>query len=367
MRLTMLRPLYERPGPWASVYIDTSRHTEDAAKAVELRWRKARETLAEAGCDPLTVRALQDAILDHPARPGRHGVALFATAGELLMRQPLNAPPRTDIAVFEPLPHVMPMVGQLGEVIRYLRVVVDHAGGAIDSAATGQLVRHRDIQGGEDFAIHRYQGGGWSQLRFQHNSELTWRRNAGDVADAVTELADRTGPETIVVAGDPKSRPMLLAQLPDRWRDRVVETDVGARAHEALDDVTIQAVAERAEAHRREVLDRFRSQLAHGGAAGNGLSEVVTYLSRGQVDTLLMIDDPSSTERLWIGPEPHELSDDPELLRESGINHPPLVRADAAMLRALVGTDASIVLCDPDEHDLQGGVAALLRYADARR
>ncbi|MFC3993763.1 baeRF2 domain-containing protein [Actinoplanes siamensis] len=348
------------------MYIDTSRETEDAAKAVELRWRGAREALAEAGCDPLTVRALQDAVLDRPARPGRHGLALFATAGEVVMRQALNAPPAEN-AVYDVLPHAMPMIAQMEEEIHYLRVTVDHTGGAIDSAVTGQLVRHHEIPGSADFALHKFPGGGWASLKFQHNSELTWRRNAGDVADAVTELADRTGPEIVLVAGEAKSRPMLIAQLPDRWRDRVVETDVTGRAQGALDDATVLAVAERAEAHRQDVLDRFRSQLAHGGAAGNGLSEVVTYLSRGQVDTLLMIDDPSSTEHLWIGPNPHELSDDPELLRESGIAQPALVRADAAMLRALAGTDASIMLVGPDEHDLEGGVAALLRYADARR
>jgi len=39
-------------------------------------------------------------------------------------------------------------------------------------------------------------------LKCQHNTELTWRRNAGDVADAVTEVADRTSPEIILVAGE---------------------------------------------------------------------------------------------------------------------------------------------------------------------
>ncbi|GAA2693968.1 hypothetical protein [Actinoplanes palleronii] len=235
MRLDLLRPLYERPGPWASVYIDTSRDARDTS--VEPRWEAARESLARAGCDPHTVHALQDAVLDHPGRPGRHGLALFATSGEVIMRQPLTAPPRAAIAVYEPLPHVMPMISQLGEEL---------------------------------------------------------------------------------------------------------------------------------EEHRQDVLDQFHSQIERDDSAGNGLSEVVSHLSRGQVDTLLLIDDPSSTEQLWIGPQPHQVSDDPELLRSSGFSHPPRVRADAAMLRALVGTDGSIVLVDPEEHNLHGGVAAVLRHAGAR-
>ena len=33
MELSFLRPLYARPGPWASVYLDASRDTADASSA----------------------------------------------------------------------------------------------------------------------------------------------------------------------------------------------------------------------------------------------------------------------------------------------------------------------------------------------
>jgi hypothetical protein len=227
MRLNLLRPLYERPGPWASVYLDTSRDTDGAIRTFEPRWHAARDVLAGVGCDPLTVHALDDAVLDHhPDGPGRHGLALFATAGEVILRQALPAPPAS-IAVYEPLPYAMPMIAQLAR-------------------------------------------------------------------------QDQDEP------------------LPDRF--------------------------------------------------DQGFAEVVGHLSRGEVDTLLLIDDPSSTERLWIGPDPLQLGDDPEALNRAGIRHPPLVRADAAILRALTAADGSIRLIGPDEpHHLRGGIAASLRYADVRR
>ncbi|BCJ43402.1 hypothetical protein GCM10010168_42880 [Actinoplanes ianthinogenes] len=221
MRLNLLRPLYERPGPWASVYLDTSQDAGDASRAAESRWSAARDALADAGCDPLTVHALDDAVMDHhPEVPGRHGLALFATAGEVIMRQVLPDPPAA-ITAYDPLPHAMPMVVQLA-------------------------------------------------------------RDAEDVAS------------------------------PDQFRD--------------------------------------------------GMSKVVIDLSRGEVETLLLIDDPSSTEQLWIGPDPMQLSDDPETLNRAGIRYPPLVRADAAMLRALTVADGSIRLVDPADQDhLPGGIGALPR------
>ena len=49
MKLAFLQDVYERPGPFATVYLDTSADAEDAAKAVRLRWRSAREQLAGDG------------------------------------------------------------------------------------------------------------------------------------------------------------------------------------------------------------------------------------------------------------------------------------------------------------------------------
>jgi len=149
----------------------------------------------------------------------------------------------------------------------------------------------------------------------------------------------------------------------------VVETDAGARAAgadpTALDDVTIQAVAERAAAHEQDVLDRYRTQLGRDAAAGNGLPAVIAAVQRGQIDTVLLIDDPSSTEHLWVGPGPLELSYDRSELLAMNVTDPQRARADAALVRALACTDGQLMLVGPDEVDLDGGVAAVLRYADA--
>jgi hypothetical protein len=88
-------------------------------------------------------------------------------------------------------------------------------------------------------------------------------------------------------------------------------------------------------------------------------------LQRGQADTVLLIDDPSSTDTLWISPDdPTLVAVDQFELRDSGINNPTEVRADAALLRAIVGTRADLVLVHPDEVQLEHGIGAVLRYDD---
>jgi hypothetical protein len=133
----------------------------------------------------------------------------------------------------------------------------------------------------------------------------------------------------------------------------------------AGDDVTIQAVAERAAEHDETVLDRYRTQRGRDAAASDGLPAVVAALQRGQVDTVLLVDDPSSTEELWIGPGPLELAQDPAELHALNVPDPQRARADAAIVRALACTDADLILVGPDELPVDGGIAALLRYADA--
>lgn len=425
MELSSLRPLYERPGPWATVYLDASRNGENAAAEVELRWRALRESLAAQGADSSTVAALDDAVLGHERLPGNHGLALFCTDGRVAHMEVLTAPPLTDLALWDSLPHAMPLIAQRGEEIAWLRVIADRTGGDLTGVAAGTTTRapankdartaagaaswatagtgtragagtgirptgtgtragagtttragagttaqvNRQVSGEETFPIRKIKPGGWSQSRFQRAAEEAWHRNAGDTAVAAVQLADEIGAGVLVVGGDVRAAQLLVEQLPVRWRDRVLRTDAGSRApgadNEPLDDVTARAVAEIADRHTRAALERFMIQYGNDAAAGSGLAAVVAALQRGQADTVLIVDDPSATGELWIGPEPTQLARDPDELRAMGVDAPRRTRADAALLRAIAMTDARLVLVGSGEAPLAGGVGAVLRYADA--
>ncbi|WP_149827340.1 hypothetical protein [Streptomyces tailanensis] len=85
MRLHFLDALYAMPGPYASVYVDTSRDIDDRDKAIELHSRHARSDLIELGADPATAEVSAAAVGTDADLPGRHGQALFATHGELVL------------------------------------------------------------------------------------------------------------------------------------------------------------------------------------------------------------------------------------------------------------------------------------------
>jgi hypothetical protein len=363
MDLSYLRPLYDKPGPWASVYLDATRAEENAEQQIDLRWRARRRELAEQGADDATLDALQEAVTGYPHRSGRHGLAAFAAAGEVALVEPLPAPPADEAAVWGPLPHAMPMVAQRGEEVPYVRVLSDRTGAEATGLTVGGAPRHRRVRGSEDYPIAKVRGGGWSNPRYQSAAEETWKRNAGDVAAAVTELAQAVGAEVILVAGDVRSAPLIAEKLPKRWRQRVIVTSAGENP-DTLDDLTVQAVADVADRHARDAIDRYHAQRGEGSGSA-GLSDVVTRLQRGQADTVLLINDASSTDTLWIGAgDPSLVASDAQMLRDSGVDDPQQVRADAALLRAIAGTGADLVLVQPGEVRLEHGIGAVLRYAD---
>ncbi|MEU7799454.1 Vms1/Ankzf1 family peptidyl-tRNA hydrolase [Micromonospora arborensis] len=365
MQLSFLRPLYDRPGPWCSVYLDASADTEDAHPALDLRWRALQSRLTEQGADEASVAALDRVIRGHDPMVGDYGLAVFASHGRVVLSEYLSAPPLRDLASFAPLPHVMPLLAQRGEQVAWVRVIADRLGADAMAVSAGGVPRRAHVAGRDAYPLRRAKPGGWSQSRYQRAAMEAWHQNAGDVTAATVELADRVGADVVVVAGDVRATGMIAAQMPERWQDLVVRTDAGSRAGGAdqtmLDDLTVQTIAEIADQRISAALDKFGVQEDVGG----GLDAVVSALQRNQVDTMLIVDDPSADGELWIGSEPTEIAVDPGQLAAMSVDDPQRVRADAALVRALVGTDAALTVLGADEApELTDGVGAVLRYVD---
>lgn len=357
MKLDFLRPLYDRRPPFVSVYLDTGRATEDALTAIDLRWRGLSERLAGQGAAPGELAPIA-ALVSDPGRaaPGR---AVFEAEGDVVYSEPLPVPPRREIAHRGPLPHVMPLLTQRRESVPHVRVVVDHAGADIVTAGR-EAVRERTVAA-EAWPVHKTGVGGWSTRRYDSSVEETWEHNAAAAAKAVTEEARRVGAELVVVAGEARSRPMLIEHLDKDAAERVVVVERGSRAPGAAPEPFAAevetAIDDWLAARRAERLDAYRA-----GPSVTGLDAVARALREGRVDTMFLVDDPSSTATMWIGPEGTQLAVDRDELVAWGVAEPIRERADAALARALALTDAELCLVREDELDAPDGVAALLRY-----
>ncbi|MEV4460879.1 Vms1/Ankzf1 family peptidyl-tRNA hydrolase [Microbispora sp. NPDC049633] len=355
MRLDFIRGLYERSGPYASVYVDTDRSSEGAANVVQRRWAQLRDRLAEEGAPASALEPIGELMLDPVwAAPGR---AVFAGEGEVVLTEALAHRPRRQTARWSPLPHVVPLLAQRGEHVPHIEVLADRAGGEVVVVADGRR-RELTVEVAEG-PLQKTGAGGWSQGNFEREVEETWRRNAVAVAEVVEKEAHGIGAEVVVLAGDPKARSLVTDYLAKDVVRRLTVAEHGSRAPGADLDHFRREV----ESACRAWTDRRYEELLNTYAAGNavtGLTETARALRDRRVGAVLMHDDPSSTATMWIGPEPTQLSTDPTELTAWGVERPVRERADAALARAVAATDAELWFVPRIESP--DGIGALLRF-----
>lgn len=355
MKLDAIRHLYDGLGPFASVYLNAERTSEDAATQIALRWRRLNETLEREGADPATVEAIGARLI--PREETAPGRVLFATGGKVVHNEALPRPPRREIARWAPLPHVMPLLAQRRQTIPHVRVIADHTGAdvmVIDEGASWET----SVQA-EEWPIQKTGQGGWSQRRYERGVEETWERNAMAVAETVDREVQRIGAELVVVAGEPHSRAMVCEHLGPAAAERLVVAERGSRAPGA-DISSFEAEAQAAvdgwlERRRAELIERFGA-----GPSAFSLAEVVRALRMSRVHTLLLADDPTANNMMWIGPKGDQLALEREELVAWGVDEPVRDRADAALARAVALTDAELWFVSREA--LGTDVGALLRY-----
>ncbi|MCJ1676592.1 hypothetical protein MTF65_04345 [Streptomyces sp. APSN-46.1] len=360
MRLSFLEPLYAEPGPFASVYLDTSRDVQHPERAIALRWRRLRDDLTRQGADRALVNAMEEAVGADTEVPGMHGQALFAAHGTLVLDGELPRPPEHDRARYSTLPDTMALVTQHVPEIPYLAVIV-HYGGLPTAETHGWVTLEAET-------------GTWPASNVAPGERLhrrvpvaTWHRTAVELGHRLDEWARRAHADAVLVGGDEWAGNVLVRRLPRSLRDKVVRvgghtpTDTGRALLEPQLDTVLRG---RMAAHDRELVDIFIGRRALEGPATEGLSATLAALQRGQVSALLLNRPPTSSLRLWAGPEPTQLALTEAELVSFGVRAPREERADEALVWALVGTGAELVLVPESELELYEGVGALLRYTD---
>ncbi|MGW5416498.1 baeRF2 domain-containing protein [Actinomadura geliboluensis] len=364
MDLAFLKTLYERPGPYASVYADLTRTTEDAAKAAELRWRALRAELEDQNTPEATVRAIARTIEEELAMRRSEGIVVFAADGEVVYSERLTHPPRVTRATLAPLPDVLPYLTERGEQFAHLVAVVDRRGGAIDCVGADGRHEHIDVRGDEEYPIRKVKAGDWNQSRYQRSSENTWKLNAKKVAHEIDRAADRCRAEAVVIAGDVRARNAVLEEVSESVLEHTVEADKNTGIDDPeLDDELNRLLKLKTAERVMTVAERFDRELANGERAVSGLPATTQALRHGQVETLLLMDDADSDDQLWIGPDPIQVAATAEELREEfGITDPWAERADAALVRAAAATDSELVVVPSNDQAPDHPVGAVLRY-----
>ena len=348
-------------GQVLSVYLPLQPGVENAGQRSEAAWKAARQELEGAGVPNEVLDHVDDLVPD--AHQHGHSLAVIADASGVLHSEhgPV-APPATRWS-WAPLPSLGPIIewrqGQPGHVL----VLADRAGADLIAYAGQESVDRREA-GDEDDVISRVKPGGWSQRRYQERALNSWEGNAEATAAELARMVKQHDARLVVAAGDVRAIEMLEKDLPQEIQGIFVKVegarnagaDTGAIEEEALRQVEILASQETG-----QILAKFREEVGQSDLAVQGKDNTLEALSRAQVDTLLVYDDPEDDRPAYFTSEPIPVAATEGRLEELGVEPRTKGRVVDVVIRAALGTGAGVRII-PGESGVADNIGALLRW-----
>jgi len=361
-----LAELYRRPGSVSTVYADVTQAGEDPRRTSSIRHRILRESLAAAGAPSGDADTIIELVEEPPGVPGKVSRLMIVRDGKVEFNEVLPGEPLGALmASYGPVPSLIPLFTQRPRDLSYVVAEVGRDGGEIRLFRLSQAdpVAEEDVQGDTEY-ITKVQVGFLSNSRYQRDTEEIWKRNEGQVADAIDEIVRDSGAELLVVTGDVRARQLLVAQLAPATRDilAVVPTNTrpgGATTRELEEDLDRHLASILAQ-DEYDALERLES------GRGEGLAEidfaaVVRSLQQGQVEVLIL--DPaglSGTTLIALDREPWVAGSSADALGAGELGE---VTAADALARAATLTDARVVVVSHGELRGDSTAAALLRWS----
>jgi hypothetical protein len=354
--LSSLHPIFDHKGPFAVACLDITRTSDQAEANIDLRWRHLRENLERSGADTATLGALDSVVGAKDSTPGHEGQYVAAAGGELLLNERVPRAPGQDTSDWGGIPDLMPLFRILPPRLPYLVVYSRHDSADV-SVWTPQGTIQESVSGDEPGPDTNVASGGWSHKRFQNAVENIWLKNAKAVAQEVEAQAVRHSVSAIFICGDVHAASALREHLPRRVTDRITEIE-GPDYEATLTRMVAQLEAD----GDNSAIDDMAQGLGRHDRAVTGIESVVEALRLGQVETLVLLDDPATTATLWVGAGPLDIAIQQSDLADLGVPTPREVRADSGLIRAAAAADSSIVVTTSGPAELRQGVGATLRY-----
>ncbi|WP_351225737.1 hypothetical protein [Streptomyces sp. NPDC002133] len=403
MRLAHLAPLYERPGPWASICVATTPGAADATPGGrELAIRDICRELDRQGADETTGRAVREALTEWPGPVGAAGRAIYAAHGEVVLDPPLTvAPPAPEIH-WSALPRVAPLLDLAVQEPVCLIAYINRKGadleirGPLGSRSAGRME-------GKDWPLQGTSTADWSERHFRMSienpwqvreqgpssqdtwehgggdatsrdgmtwDEATWDENARDVAAALALCQEEARADLIILVGGERERRTVVERLPQALRPLTVGTVYGGHVRGAGARLLDTDVQRSRQEHLRRIeatdLERFR---ALGTARAEGIPALVEAAREHRIAELLIRPEGRDAHRgVWVGTEPDQIAVHRSDAGHLGTRHPEPARADDALLRSAAVNGADVLRVHAggnrlaDGRDIPaGGLGALLR------
>ncbi|WP_148040101.1 baeRF2 domain-containing protein [Cryobacterium tepidiphilum] len=347
----MLSDLYRHDGAVSTLYVALTPDTTDP-RHTQTQRRAARQAMLDAGSPEADAAAVESLLEDQPGVANPVSRYLIVRNGEVVVDELLLGEPLAERIAAYGLPSAIPLLRHRPRELSYAVVEVNREEAEIRLYRLNQLepVMERDIQGDDEYT-QKVKVGGWSQKRYQRDAEQIWKRNEGQVAEAVDDIVREHKVELVLVAGDMRACQLLADQLAPASRDLAVvvptNTLAGGASDEALEEELHKQIVAVLARDQTDALDRLAAESGRDdGLAEVGIGPVVHALQQAQVDTLIL--DPAGlgdktllalAAEPWIATAPEDALGAPSL---------GAVPAADALVRAAVLSDSTVVLVETD-------------------
>ena len=365
MDTTALADLFAHSGPFVTVYLDSTSTDPQAAQALDLRWKNVRRDLADQGADDATLDAIEQRIAGDHA--GGDTLCVIAAGGKVLFKRHLPEPPKADIGWWSPLPRIGPILDWNQSALSHIVVLTDRTGADIWVVDDGEVVQELEVEGSADRDhLTKVHAGGWSYRRYEQRAMNGWDTNAGEVAEVLAKLANDRQARLVAVAGDEQALHYLQENLPGEVNEILQVIDHGSRSADGsidlIADDVVKAVATVAASDTVEVLGKYKEEVGQGDRAAEGPARTLEALTRAQVETLLVHDDPEDDRTAFYGPEAVHIGTERATVEGMGVEAGEVKegRLVDVLIRAALGTGAAIRIVPSTT--AKDGVGAILRY-----
>lgn len=293
-----------------SIYLDFDPSSTPTTPDVEMKFNAVLSEAEKLGDARAGGRDCKLALRDDVARirawwdgfdrDGAHGIAVFASSADGLLRAlPLSEPVGDSVHVGSEL-CLSPLAGQLGRGDGALVVFLSRERGSVYRLDGGRLVEVVDES--EEVPGHHDQGG-WSQARYQRHIENLVAEHLRSVGDEVDKRVRRGGGLTIVAVGSDELRPDFEAKLSQEARAALVGwTTVESHAAPTELLASVRPLLDEAHARRDEaVLERWQEEHGRHGRAAAGWKQTLDAASDARVEVLLIGE--GAARAAWRCPE----------------------------------------------------------------
>lgn len=296
---SVLQELTAYPGadyPFLSIYLDWTPDGNGKRPSVRLLEDELDTVVARMAGDA-TYRAGLEAdrqriidYLDREAPKSARGIVLFACHDQgVWTALPLQAPVTTQIAV-DRFPHTFELARLIDEHETCAVVLAEGQEARIFVISLNDIEQVAETEATEK--IKRFDQGGQAQMLFQRRTDNLIKAHTKDIAAQLEKIIARYDVRHVIIAGNDSIKGMVMDSLTPAITSRLVDyihLEPNSNMKTILE--TIEPMLQ--EAERRQEADLLaeleKQTTAREGMAALGVVDTALALSKGQVQTLLML------------------------------------------------------------------------------